>query len=152
MTASVGMIRFITALFLVLGFTAVASADLASVYWQRAEPRGGYMLSTHVPVSLGNNVSASVTLWLSSDRYVIQYSEHKRIDANKSEVTVEREFTGRNSAGQLDIGKLMELGSTKNGKPEVTLVLDRQLGSLAAKTTVRLGWTYVSFVPKSVAP
>lgn len=150
---SSSILRFIRifAVALVVLATAgtVAHADLASVRYKKSG-RSHYFLATHDNVRAGDR-EVSLNLYLLDGRYVATYAEHKRRNANETEVVSEGELAGAVSGTALGgLGTLRELSETKNGKPVFELVLDRAVGAAARGTVLRLAWTGGSWAPKSV--
>jgi hypothetical protein len=141
--------KYIVSFLLLLAFTAIASADLASVRYERSG-RGHHYLSTHSAIPVGDR-EVSISVFLFADRYVALYSESKRISGNQSEVLVQRELAGRVSGTTLEgLGSARVLAEQKNGKPVVELVLSQAIDNAPRGLTAKLGWTYGSWAPKSV--
>lgn len=143
-------LRMPIVLVVLVAFTSLALADdLSSVRYQKSGS-GHLYLSTHQSAIVGDR-QISLSVYLLADRYVAEYSESKRIDSVKSEVLVQQEITGSVSGTTLaNLGTARVLAEQKNGKPVVELVLGQPIGSAPRGLTLRLGWTYGSWAPKSV--
>jgi hypothetical protein len=136
-------------LLVLVAFTAVAHADLASVRYRKAGT-SHYFLSTHDNVRAGDR-EVSLKLYLLDGRYVATYAEHKRRNASETEIVSEGELAGTVTGMTLaSLGTLRELTTTKNGKPMFELVLDRAVGAATRGAVLTLAWTGGSWAPKSV--
>jgi len=141
--------KFVVSFLLLLALTAIASADLSSVRYERSGG-GHYYLSTHYAVPVGDR-EVSISLFLLGERYVAVYTESKRIDASQSEVLTQRELAGRVNGTTLEgLGTARVLAEQKNGKPVVELVLSQGIDSAPRGLTIKLAWTHGSWAPKSV--